>query len=206
MNPLPPTPRARFYQLLGLSTKVNVLGGIYGIDVGHGWTRYVHVNGGIYFYHSQRRILTDNNMVKARWRTVVETAWDEWTQAYEEDGLMAFVPPDADIILRYGYGACRDDELPEPGDLPEMFFVSHKDGTEIRQSSGPGALWWMSSLCSPNLCLYADLIIEASTYRYWTHVEEYPMHLKPNHVLPRARACFLHAMTFLYNGEHARRT
>ncbi|KAJ3531425.1 hypothetical protein NM688_g7576 [Phlebia brevispora] len=148
---------------VGSALKIKAYGGTFGLDAGHGWVRYTHINGGVYFYHAQRRIITDNNMYNPRWRHVVESAWKQWMRAYEEDGILAYVPDEADVV---------------------MFFVAYEDGTEIRQASSDSG---------------PDLIIEQSTYRYWTHVEEYPMHLKVDHILPRAQTCFLHALTYLYN-------
>lgn len=45
------------------------------------------------------------------------------------------------------------------------------------------------------------VVVEHDTYRYWTHVEAYPMHVDPLVVIPTARACFLDAITFVFNGE-----
>ena len=49
------------------------------------------------------------------------------------------------------------------------------------------------------------LVVASDSWVYWTHVEEYPMHLDPHVVLPKARARFWSAITFLSSGAlHAR--
>ena len=48
-----------------------------------------------------------------------------------------------------------------------------------------------------------DVSLQHDTYAYWTHIEEYPMHLRAADtrlVLPKARACFWSAITFLSDG------
>ena len=50
-----------------------------------------------------------------------------------------------------------------------------------------------------------DISVQHDTYAYWTHIEEYPMHLREQRrrVLSEATACFWSAITFLSNGTSA---
>lgn len=95
-----------------------------------GWERYVHINGGVYFHHAGRRIITDNDMDDSRWREVVEQAGDEFRRDCRRLKIDEYVHDDADIIIRYYLGFWSNDKLPEPEDAPEILVVSHSDGTE----------------------------------------------------------------------------
>ena len=45
----------------------------------------------------------------------------------------------------------------------------------------------------------AEIRVETGTSRYWTHLEEYPMHLSC--ILPTARSEFLSTMAFGVTGQ-----
>ena len=114
---------------------VGVHGGICVRDITDGWKRFVHINGGVYFYHPRYRLITDNDITDARWRGVIETAWADYRRECRSDGSIRFLLDDADIVIRYFTDASQDDAIPDPDEEdPEVYFLSHSEGSETRIS------------------------------------------------------------------------
>lgn len=123
------------------------------------WHKYVHINGGVYYYHPVKRIITENDVEDPRWRNAILAIHKKYMETYEYNGVFVsgHVDDDAEVVIRY-VGA-DDDELPELSttsasddeddeksddsvdfEVPaESFFVCHKTSSEVRcPEEGPG--------------------------------------------------------------------
>ncbi|TCD68641.1 hypothetical protein EIP91_010296 [Steccherinum ochraceum] len=133
------------------------------------WTKYTHISGDVYFYHDTLRLITETDVETDEYAryTLTRIHQETWASV-KEDGLEDVVPEDAEMVVRLG----------EHDDDHEVFFLAHRLERFIAFTDN-------------------GIEVETGTSRYWTHVEEYPMHLRQ----PPLHACasFLDAMTFGMN-------
>ncbi|KAI0920763.1 hypothetical protein AcW1_005058 [Taiwanofungus camphoratus] len=131
--------------------------GISATDVAHGWTRYVHLNGSVYYYNSEYEILTPDDMENDEQRRAVMNFRKEFLETLEEDGLFYYTPGKYDLLIRDAYD---DDHV-------QAIFLSYDESTQIVfPDRGP------------------DVEIQGYTYSYWCALEEHPMHRARLPLLP----------------------
>ncbi|KIP06152.1 hypothetical protein PHLGIDRAFT_469066 [Phlebiopsis gigantea 11061_1 CR5-6] len=152
-----------------------------------GWTRYVHINGGVYYYHAELRVITERDVSETGDQNIVLEDWKDFLQSTRDNGMIRYVTSDADAVLRYLPSLSDSGEYDGELELAEAFFVCYSDASEVK-------------------CPRAgkeDISVQHDTYSYWTHIEEYPMHLHKQRsgVLSKATACFWTAITFLSNEQ-----
>ena len=99
----------------------------------NGWKRYVHINGGVYYYHAERRIITERDVASHADQEVVLEDWKEFLETSRQSGMIRHVTPDADVVLRYlpsvsGSEEGDEDEL----ELAEAFFVCYSNASEVK--------------------------------------------------------------------------
>lgn len=169
-----------------------------------GWARYVHINGGVYYYNAERRIITERDVSAASDQHAVLKDWKEFMQTSRDNDMLRYVTPDADAVLRYLPGLSDSGEYDESLELAEAFFICYSDASEVKcPRVGNGELVRVASrgVCAKTI-VTEDVSVHHDTYAYWTHIEEYPMHLRGQScvVLPKATACFWSAITFLSDG------
>ncbi|THH29790.1 hypothetical protein EUX98_g4388 [Antrodiella citrinella] len=114
------------------------------------WTKYTHINGSVYFYNHKLRVITEDDVEsdKQARQEVVKT-WAEVEQVLLADDLIRWIPADSQMVVRLG-GMSNGDHV--------VFFMSHATQTHIVVTDD-------------------EVRVEFGTSRFWTHVEEYPMHL-----------------------------
>ena len=97
-----------------------------------GWRRYVHINGGVYYYHAERRIVTERDVSEIGDQDAVIEDWKDFLQISEDNGLTHYVTADADIVLRYLPGLSDSGEYDGELELAEAFFVCYSDASEVK--------------------------------------------------------------------------
>ncbi|KAH8092501.1 hypothetical protein BXZ70DRAFT_951160 [Cristinia sonorae] len=136
------------------------------------WTRYTHINGDVYFYNPTLRIITNSDVEsddeeRVEVEGVLEDMFDDdvFASAYA-DGL---IPEDWEMVVR------RCGIPGEEEDGWDVYCVSRQNNTFIYTTD-------------------AEIEVEKNTLRYWTHIEDYPMHL--SQLPPSSSSAFLSAMAY----------
>ncbi|KAI0782593.1 hypothetical protein C8Q75DRAFT_503945 [Abortiporus biennis] len=129
---------------------------------GYLWTKYVHVNGNVYFYNSHYRIITPHDMSDPDMRDTIVEEYNRFDSMLRRKGLNTYLYqhyPETDMVIRF-HGDIEDDYL------------------EI------------SLICPSRLCfMYCpeegefDLKVLTGTVKIWTYLEEFPMHWPPNTIM-----------------------
>lgn len=147
--------------------------GISATDVAHGWTRYVHLNGSVYYYNSEYEILTPDDMENDEQRRAVMNFRKEFLETLEEDGLLYYTPGKYDLLIRDAYD---DDHV-------QAIFLSYDESTQIVfPDRGPGRT--QCFFLDRMLTARSDVEIQGYTYSYWCALEEHPMHRARLPLLP----------------------
>lgn len=142
------------------------LGGTSRFELGHGWTRFVHFMGYVYYYNHDLHTVTRDNIEDEEMRKAVEEASIGVRNALEQDGLEDYIPEDCEIII---------------GDEAETAVAIHHPARRI-YDTGPE---------DPSEVLE----VRTMTTDYWDWAEQFPMHLEYNN-LHSVEDMFLNALTY----------
>ncbi|CCM00467.1 uncharacterized protein FIBRA_02500 [Fibroporia radiculosa] len=149
-----------------LLRRARAVGGTQAYSVGHGWRRYVHLEGDVYYYHPEHRLVTPDDVENGEQRKAVEDAAGEFWDELEQAGITDYIPDDYELVMSV------DEEGPTRADL-----VCRRTGQLFK--------------CNPSK---PGIIEQVHTYAYWVHVNEFPMHAGPLPI--SAEVEFLNALTY----------
>lgn len=104
-------------------------GGTFSTRLSHGWTKYVHLTGSVYYYHSDFRLVTPDNIEDEEKRRAVLQSRREFLDLLQEERLLGLIPGECDLVIWDAY-----DE-----DKTCCLFLYHKQRKQFEcPSEGPG--------------------------------------------------------------------
>lgn len=107
------------------------------LSLSNGWKRYVHINGGVYYHHAERGIITERDVSEESDQEAVLEDWEEFVEISRDNGMINFVTPDTDVVLRYlPCEAGSDEDVEEALEVAEAFFVCYTDASEVKCPHG----------------------------------------------------------------------
>lgn len=134
-----------------------------------GWIKYIHLDGGSYFYHPTSRIITEDDMENPEHLRSVEEIHEEFLGVLNADGILERLPKDITWIVVLDHFDV---------DQSTVSAVSYEAHSIINcAEGGPGGFLSCTSK-TPNLNERTDIEYEIKTSNYWDCLETYPMHLK----------------------------
>lgn len=121
------------------AVRVDVYGCTPASDNGHGWTRYVHINGGVYYYHAQNGLITECDVTKECFRDAVLKEFDDFMAEGEDYSMVNSTNAgrNRDAVLWFDEVDEMEMEQVAGGlDLVQAFFVCHEHKSESRYDGG----------------------------------------------------------------------